>query len=212
MDHRPRGKRARSGEWVPRCGHRRDGAGTIDNAPGPHGRSTPASAASRRSRPTPAASSIASARSAAPRPEVCGSQIVAAATIDPAFLPHPSRHTVQPPLRCRPGDMEERGRMSDRPTVIDDQSPNPQALDWGQSGISVGHEDLLVDETEPGHLHSRPEVLFTPARLQCVVADQPTSLGSTTRPESQCCCREESSPLANGTLGLELTCIHGESA
>ncbi|MGO1266513.1 MAG: hypothetical protein ACTMIY_07775, partial [Microbacterium gubbeenense] len=75
--------------------------------------------------------------------------------------------------------MEEHGRVRDRPPILDDELPYPQALDWGQSSISVGHEDLLVDETEPEQLHSRPEVLFTPERLQRVVADQPTSLGST---------------------------------
>jgi hypothetical protein len=41
--------------------------------------------------------------------------------------------------------MEEHGSMRDRPAVIDDQPPDPEPLNWGESSISVRHEDLLVE-------------------------------------------------------------------
>lgn len=61
-----------------------------------------------------------------------------------------------PPFRGRPGNVEEHGSVRDRPASVDDEFPNPQALDRSQSSISVGHEGLLVDETEPEQIHSRP--------------------------------------------------------
>jgi hypothetical protein len=41
--------------------------------------------------------------------------------------------------------MEEDGSMRDRPAVVNDQPPDPEPLNWGQSSISVRQEDLLVE-------------------------------------------------------------------
>lgn len=70
--------------------------------------------------------------------------------------------------------MEERGRVSDRPAVIDNQPRIVRPLDRSKSSISVRHEDLRIEEwnLDSSRLHRRSSLLQD-------VTHQPTSLGST---------------------------------
>ena len=58
----------------------------------------------------------------------------------------PSPVAVRPPLGRGPADSEVVRGSGNRPAVLDDQPPDPKALNRGQSSVSVGHEDLLVTE------------------------------------------------------------------
>jgi hypothetical protein len=44
-----------------------------------------------------------------------------------------------------PGHVEEHGGVRDRPPLVHDEVPDSQLLNRGESGISVRHDDLLID-------------------------------------------------------------------
>jgi hypothetical protein len=73
------------------------------------------------------------------------------------------RIPIGPPLRGRPRHVELVRGKNDGPSVVDDQARDAQPVTRRQRRISVGHEDLLVDEvfalTAP--LHDRRS-FFTP--------------------------------------------------
>jgi len=130
--------------------------------------------AGRRSRPARDASSTAGARFSAPAPvgswPDCGA---GARNGRPSRRAH-RRIPVGPPLRGRPRHVEEHRRVGDRPAVVDDQPPDPQTLNRGESSISVRHEDLRVEkwDLDSSTLHRRSSSFQD-------VTHQPTSLGST---------------------------------
>jgi hypothetical protein len=63
----------------------------------------------------------------------------------PARLPVP----LGPPVGCRPGHLEHRGGVADRPAVVDDQLRELESMAWSQRGSSARYEDPLVVQWLP---------------------------------------------------------------
>ena len=72
--------------------------------------------------------------------------------------------------------MKKRGRVRNRPTIINDEPRDAKPLNWSKSSVSVGHEDLRMGNRnlDSSTLHRRSSSFQD-------VTHQPTSLGSTPR-------------------------------
>ena len=85
-----------------------------------------------------------------------------------------------PLLSGAPRDVEELGRSSDWPSIIDDQARKPQTMARGQRSVSVGHEGLLACEAVPRQLHFTSGGLHPSTTSDRVVAPaRPTCLDIT---------------------------------
>jgi hypothetical protein len=116
-----------------------------------------------------------------------------------AFLPpqmHNLTHHIRRCLRRAavraPGPVDRtiaaHRHTSDRPAVVDNQPPDPQTLDRGESDMSVRHEDLRTGWGTK-QLHLPPDVF--------VASSQHTStLGSTGRQNRHRVCRSVSSTVS----------------
>lgn len=173
-------------------GHRRPCARTrsrcvVPSADWPRSGSTPrapsrrACRAGQRPGPAPGGASSAGARPCRAAAAGCASGCDEAEMTDRPSRPRELGIAHRPAFRRWPGHVVAFRGPGNRPPLVHDQTREAKTCTRGQSGVSVGHEGLLVGGAVPRQLHSTTGGLRHHVYLRRVVTrPQPTCLGSTT--------------------------------